>query len=147
LTLPGCWRNSLGHWWAYVHQTNVKSKPHTNYQPVSSYLIWNFFCFCFCITAVLDMHAAAVVASIFQVVIVAGRRETLGGYRHLIPVQCPDLSVHSCQGKEGGGILFCFLRVRNFCWVVASGGVYWTLGFWRWLHVYIANVPGKHWET
>lgn len=68
------------------------------------------------------MHAAAVVASIFQVVIVAGRRETLGGYRHLIPVQCPHLSVHSCQGKEGGGILFCFLRVRNFCWVVASGG-------------------------
>ena len=63
------------------------------------------------------MHVAAVVASILQVVIVAGRKETLGGYRHLIPVQCPHLFVHSCQGKGVGDFFFLSMFVCNFCWV------------------------------
>lgn len=67
------------------------------------------------------MHVAAVVA---------GRKETLEGYRHLIPVQCPHLLVHSCQGKKW--VIFFFflcLYVIFAGWVGGSERGLLDLGF------------------
>lgn len=77
-------------------------------------------------------------------IIAAGSRETLGGYRHLIPVQCPHLSACAQSSRKkkvgGGGISFflcvIFAEFEGVVVALVSGGRCWTLGFGQWLRMY-----------
>ena len=108
-------------WWAWIHQRNAKT--------VSVCFVSRPFVASPAAAAVWLLPTELKVRAIYSR-IVAG--ETLGGYRHLIPVQCPHLLAQSSRKKR---------RARGLCFFRMGGGRCWTLGFdGGWTH---CNVPGK----